>query len=46
MNGNDSRAEMECDGTRKRTGGELKGKKANGRGSQQSCTVSDKVYPA
>jgi len=40
------RAEMECDGTRKRTGGEVKGKKANGGGSQQSCTVSDKVYPA
>ena len=40
------RAETECDGTRKRTGGEVKGKKANGRGSQQSCTVSDTVYPA
>ena len=38
--------EMECDGTRKRTGGEVKGKKANGGGSQQSCTVSDTVYPA
>jgi len=25
-----SRAETECDGTRKRTGGEVKGKKANG----------------
>ena len=37
---------MECDGTRKRTGGEVKGKKANGGGSQQSCTVSDTVYPA
>jgi len=37
---------MECDGTRKRTGGEVKGKKANGGGSQQSCTVSDMVYPA
>ena len=37
---------MECDGTRKRTGGEVKGKKANGVGSQQSCTVSDTVYPA
>jgi len=32
---------MECDGTRKRTGGEVKGKKANGGGSQQSCTVSE-----
>ena len=42
----ESRAEMECDGTRKRTDGEVKGKKANGRGSQQSCTVSDTVYPA
>jgi len=40
------RAETECDGTRKRTGGEVKGKKANGGGSQQSCTVSDTVYPA
>ena len=43
---NIGRAEMECDGTRKRTGGEVKGKKANGGGSQQSCTVSDTVYPA
>ena len=41
-----SRAETECDGTRKRTGREVKGKKANGGGSQQSCTVSDTVYPA
>jgi len=40
------RAETECDGTRKRTGGEVKGKKANGGGSQQSCTVSDTVYLA
>ena len=40
------RAETECDGTWKRTGGEVKGKKANGGGSQQSCTVSDMVYPA
>ena len=40
------RAEMECHGTRKRTGGEVKGKRANGGGSQQSCTVSDTVYPA
>ena len=40
------RAETECAGTRKRTGGEVKGKKANGGGSQQSCTVSDTVYPA
>jgi len=30
------RAETECDGTRKRTGGEVKGKKANGGGSQHS----------
>jgi len=29
------RAETECDGTRKRTGGEVKGKKVNGGGSQQ-----------
>ena len=41
-----SRAETECDGTRKRMGGEVKGKEANGGGSQQSCTVSDTVYPA
>ena len=27
---------MESDGTRKRTGGEVKGKKANGGGSQHS----------
>jgi len=40
------RGEMECNGTRKRTGGEVKGKKANGGGSQQSCIVSDTVYPA
>jgi len=40
------RVETECDGTRKRTGGEVKGKKANWGGSQQSCTVSDTVYPA
>ena len=30
------RAEMESDGTRKRTGGVVKGKKANGGGSQHS----------
>ena len=41
-----STAETESDGTRKRTGGEVKGKKANGGGSQESCTVSDTVYPA
>ena len=46
MNLRMGRAETECDGTRKRTGGEVKGKKANGGGSQQSCTVSDTVYPA
>jgi len=40
------RAETESDGTRKRTGGEVKGKKAHGGGSQQSCTTSDTVYPA
>jgi len=40
------RAVTECDGTRKRTGGKVKGEKANGGGSQQSCTVSDTVYPA
>jgi len=46
INQPDVRAETECDGTRKRTGGEVKGKKANGGGSQQSCTVSDTVFPA
>jgi len=40
------RVETESDGTRKRTGGEVKGKKTNGGGSQQSCPVSDTVYPA
>ena len=35
------RTDTECDGTRKRTGGEVKGEKANGGGSQQSCTVSE-----
>jgi len=40
------RAETECDGTRKRKDGEVKGEKANGGGSQQSCTVWDTVYPA
>jgi len=40
------RVEMESGGTRKRMGGEMKGKKANGGGSQQSCPVSDTVYPA
>ena len=34
-------AETESDGTRKRTGGEVKGKKANGGSSRQSCTVSE-----
>jgi len=40
------RVETESGGTRKRTGGEVKGKKANGGGSQQSCPVSDTLYPA
>jgi len=35
------RVETESGGTRRRTGGELKGKEANGVGSQQSCTVSE-----
>ena len=34
-------ARTESDGTRWRTGGEVKGKYANGVGSQQSCTVSE-----
>ena len=34
-------ARSETDGTRWRTGGEVKGKYANGVGSQQSCTVSE-----
>jgi len=40
------RVETESGGTRKRMGGEVKGKKANGGGSQHSCPVSDTVYPA
>ena len=35
------RVEMESDGTRRSTGGEVKGKEANGVGSQHSCTVSE-----
>ena len=31
---NRGRADMECDGTRRRTGGEVKGKETNGVGSQ------------
>jgi len=42
----DGRVETESGGTRKRTGGEVKGKKANGGGSQQPCPVLDTVYPA
>ena len=41
-----SRVETESGGTRKRTGGEVKGKEANGVGTQQSCTESDTVYLA
>ena len=33
--------ETESDGTRRSTGGEVKGKEANGVGSQHSCTVSE-----
>jgi len=33
------RVETESDGTRRSTGGEMKGKEANGVGSQHSCTV-------
>jgi len=40
------RVETESGGTRKHTGGEVKGEKAIGGGSQQSCTVLDTVYPA
>jgi len=40
------RIETESGGTRKRTGGEVKGKKSNGGGSQQPFPVSDTVYPA
>jgi len=36
-----ARVETESDGTRRRTGGEVKGKEANGVGSQQSCTASE-----
>jgi len=34
-------ARSESDGTRRRTGGEVKGKYANGVGSQQSCPASE-----
>jgi len=37
------RVETESDGTRWRTGGEVKGKEANGVGSQQSGTVSEHI---
>ena len=36
------RVETESGGTRRSTGGEVKGKEANGVGSQQSCTVSER----
>jgi len=36
-----SRVETESGGTRRSTGGEMKGKEANGVGSQLSCTVSE-----
>jgi len=36
-----SRVEMASGGTRRSTGGEVKGKEANGVGSLQSCTVSE-----
>ena len=35
------RVETESGGTRRSTGGEVKGKEANGVGSQHSCTVSE-----
>jgi len=38
---NIGRVETESDGTRRSTGGEVKGKEANGVGSQQSCSVSE-----
>jgi len=37
-----SRVETESDGTRRRTGGEVKWKEANGVDSQQSCTASER----
>ena len=46
QNSHTGRVETESGGTRKRTVGEVKGKKANGGGSQQPCPVSDTVYPA
>jgi len=36
------RVETECDGTRRSTGGEVKGKEVNGVGSQQPSTVSER----
>ena len=35
------RVETESDGTRRSTGGEVKGKEANGVGSQHSCPVRE-----
>jgi hypothetical protein len=40
------RVQMKCDGTRWRTGGELKGKLANGVGSQYPSLPRNWVYPA
>ena len=36
-----SKVRSESDGTRRCTGGEVKGEDVNGVGSQQSCTVSE-----
>jgi hypothetical protein len=35
------RVQLKCDGTRSRTGGEVKGKQANGVGSHYSHTTSE-----
>ena len=39
LGGESCRVETESDGTRRSTGGEVKGKEANGVGSQHPCTV-------
>jgi len=41
-----SRVQLKCDGTRWRTGGEVKGKLANGVGSQYHSLPWNLVYPA
>ena len=42
----DGRVQLKSDGTRLRTGGEVKGKLANGVGSQYPSLPRNVVYPA